>query len=175
MKTGREHTEFPDQVEQYFLSLGSNLSVREFYLYSAVDELSKFTQVGAISSIYETEAWGPVLQNDYLNVVCSISCSLSPQTLFQRLVLIEGKLGRQRRLKWEPRIIDIDILFAGQQVIEEPGLKIPHPLLHQRKFVLVPLSEIAPGFIHPGLKKSCLELLRDCKDNGKVILFKKWG
>jgi 2-amino-4-hydroxy-6-hydroxymethyldihydropteridine diphosphokinase len=116
------------------------------------------------SPIYETAAWGKIEQADYLNQAVAFSTALDPWKLLEATSAIESQLGRVRRKVWEPRIIDIDILFYGSQIIREDRLVIPHPHLQDRRFVLQPLSDIAPSFVHPVLKKTICTLLKQCKD-----------
>lgn len=116
------------------------------------------------SSIYETAAWGKIEQDDYLNQVIAISTDLPPLTLLKITSCIETRLGRIRKKIWEPRIIDIDILLYGNEIIREEKLIIPHPHLQNRRFVLTPLFEIAPHLLHPVLEKDILTLLEECPD-----------
>jgi 2-amino-4-hydroxy-6-hydroxymethyldihydropteridine diphosphokinase len=117
-----------------------------------------------VSSIYETAAWGMENQEAFLNQVLEIETNLNPDELLQSILQIEEGLGRKRELKYGPRTIDIDILFFNDQVIDQEGLKIPHPQLQNRRFVLVPLNEIASNKIHPIFKKTISQLLAECPD-----------
>lgn len=123
------------------------------------------------SSIYETAAWGITDQDAFLNQVIEIETRHSPQKLIEILLKIESEIGRKREIKWGPRLIDLDILYFSKKIIQEENLSIPHPFLHERGFVLIPLAEISPSFIHPILKKTNLELLDTCKDIGEVRKF----
>ena len=149
-----------------FLLLGSNLGDREGYLQKATElietELGKATQK---SSIYETEAWGKTDEPNYLNQVVRIDTALPAREVLEKVLQIETKMGRIREEKWGSRIIDVDILFYGQDIINEPGLIVPHPQLHNRKFTLEPLSEMASDLQHPVLKKSIFQLKSELKDN----------
>lgn len=118
----------------------------------------------AKSSLYETAAWGLEEQPDFLNMAICIETALSPQELLVAIQQVELNLGRQRTLKWGQRTLDIDILFYNRDVINDPQLTIPHPLLQERRFALTPLADIAPAFIHPILNKTIAQLLEDCTD-----------
>lgn len=160
-------------MSQVFLCLGGNLGNREENLYEAITQLEK--SVGNIvrrSSVYETASWGNSGQPSYLNQVIEVSTQLYPMQLLEACLHIERELGRTRNAKWENRLIDIDVLFIEDEIIEDEFLKVPHPYLHERKFVLVPLAEIAGGLVHPVFNKSINSLLFECKDNLKVTLWK---
>ncbi|MBA7517186.1 2-amino-4-hydroxy-6-hydroxymethyldihydropteridine pyrophosphokinase [subsurface metagenome] len=122
------------------------------------------------SSIYETEPVGYKEQGWFLNSVVKGKTELSPRRLWKRLEKIEKSIGRESEIKWGPRIIDLDILFYENKILNGKQLQIPHSELHKRKFVLVPLEEIALELVHPVLKKTISELLRDLKDNSQVEL-----
>lgn len=157
-----------------FVLLGSNEGERATYLENARFRISQLAgKLFAASSIYETAAWGKEDQASFLNQVVGIETSLSPRLLLETLLAIEDSLGRTRTEKWAARTIDLDILFYGDQVVEEPGLVIPHPAIEQRRFTLVPLAEVAPVFIHPVLKKSMKELLVECNDPLEVVEWNK--
>lgn len=150
-----------------FLLLGSNLGDKLTYLAAA--RLAIEQQIGEIvqsSKIYKTSAWGFESQADFYNQVLSIESELSPTALLEVIHQIEDILGRRRGKKWAERSIDIDILYYHAQSIDmdSPDLHIPHLLLQQRKFTLIPLVEIAANFLHPVLKKTNLELLAICED-----------
>jgi 2-amino-4-hydroxy-6-hydroxymethyldihydropteridine diphosphokinase len=142
-----------------YLALGSNLSDRSANLQAAKDALPPAVRVRRSSSIYETEPWGYADQPAFYNQALEAETRLSPLALLKKLKGIETRLGRTPTFRNGPRLIDIDILFYGQEVIGLPGLTIPHPRLHERPFVLVPLAELAPDFIHPLLQASIAELL----------------
>ncbi len=161
-------------MSQVYLLLGANLGDRSVQMKKAFYEIEK--QIGKItrySTIYETAAWGKEEEPSYLNQAVQVETDLSPLTILHITNEIENKLGRVRYIKWGSRIIDIDILFYDNILIESEQLKIPHPLLHHRKFVLIPLSEIAPNFIHPVFNKTVSELLRDVEDDLSVESFLK--
>lgn len=127
-----------------YLSLGSNLGERCDYLRRAITMLDEHYTIVAVSSVYETAAWGKTDQPDFLNLVLALETPADPFTLLDTIQAIETELGRVRRERWGERTIDIDILFFGDQVIDQPRLSVPHPRLWERAFVLRPLYEIAP-------------------------------
>jgi 2-amino-4-hydroxy-6-hydroxymethyldihydropteridine diphosphokinase len=146
-------------LQTVYLLLGSNLGNREEILEKAIVLLR--TEVGGIkaqSQYYHTAPWGVTNQPDFINLALAISTSLSPLEVIQKTQSIENQLGRVRKEKWGARLIDIDIIFYGTEILDLPNLKVPHPLMQERDFVLTPLAEIAPEFIHPVLLKSVLML-----------------
>ena len=152
-----------------YLSLGSNLGNRVKYLNDALSLIEK--EIGKIvkrSSLYETEPWGIRDQSMFINMTACVITNLSPALLLKTILEIEQKLGRIRNQKWHERIIDIDILFYNDVVINELELIIPHPYLHERKFVLDPLNEIASVFNHPVLQITIKDLLLICSDKTNV-------
>jgi len=157
--------------QEIYVGLGSNLGDRLANIRKAI-ELMKEAGIEIIdeASIYETEPLGYKEQGWFLNSVVKARTELSPLRLWKRLERIEKSMGREREVKWGPRIIDLDILFYGDKILNGRELRIPHPELHKRKFVLIPLEEIAPKLVHPVLKKTISELLRDLKDNSQVKL-----
>ena len=120
------------------------------------------------SNIYYTEPWGNKNQNYFLNLALKVSTNKSPEEILQAISIIENKMGRERIEKWGPRLIDIDIIFYGDAIIKNDCLEIPHPALSNRNFVLVPLMDICPDFIHPESKKSINEIFLESTDEGKV-------
>jgi 2-amino-4-hydroxy-6-hydroxymethyldihydropteridine diphosphokinase len=147
-----------------FLLLGSNLGNAELHLKEARKAIELLGPIIEASSLYSSQAWGKTDQPDFLNQVIEISTGCSPQRLLREILAIESELGRVRQEKWGARIIDIDILFYNSEIINEPDLKIPHPEIANRKFTLIPLSEIAAEWIHPVLNKSVQQLLLACSD-----------
>jgi len=155
--------------------LGSNSGDRSGQLRIAIDVIEK--EIGhtiAKSKIYETAPWGKVDQPHFLNQIVKIESPLLPDELLVKVQLIERKLGRTRVEKWGERSIDIDIIYFGDKIVDSSELVIPHPHIAERRFVLVPLAEISPEFIHPILQKSNTELLKECKDRLDVKEFINW-
>jgi len=144
-----------------YLGLGSNQGDRKQNLAQALELVSQQVAVEQLSSIYETEPVGYKQQPLFLNAVCRISTKLSPEQLLGLAKDIEAKLGRIPGFHNAPRLIDIDILFYGDEVVSSRELTIPHPHLAERAFVLVPLAEIAPGLIHPENGRTIRELLSE--------------
>ena len=153
-----------------YLLLGGNLGNKQQVFAEARTRLEK--QVGIISAqsaIYETEPWGFESEDLFWNQALELKTTLSPEEVLKQTQLIELELGRIRKEKqYNSRIIDIDILFFGDQIIKTANLTVPHPRIQERKFALVPLCEIAADFIHPVLQKSIRELLDECPDQMKV-------
>ncbi|MBI9044500.1 MAG: 2-amino-4-hydroxy-6-hydroxymethyldihydropteridine diphosphokinase [Anaerolineaceae bacterium] len=142
-----------------WIGLGTNLGNRIGNLEKAREMLSCFSELMKMSSIYETDPWGYEAQNAFLNQVIEIKTSLSPLNLLKKLKKIEGELGREPTFRYGPRLIDLDILFYEDALIDEVGLEIPHPKISERAFVLVPLAEISPDFHHPVLNCKVREML----------------
>lgn len=154
-----------------YLGIGSNIGNKIGYIRRSLVALSRLpkTKITKVSSLYETEPYGKKEQPWFINVVVEISTELSPLELLKKCKSIETRLGRQERERWAEREIDIDILLYGDIVLSTPELQIPHPDMHNRRFVLIPLSEIAPNAIHPIFKKSISQLLIECKDTTRII------
>jgi 2-amino-4-hydroxy-6-hydroxymethyldihydropteridine diphosphokinase len=146
--------------ETAYLSLGSNVGDRVQNLREAVANIRGIGDVVAVSSLYETEPVEFTEQSWFLNCAVAITTELAPEELMPRLLEIEREMGRERTVKKGPRRIDIDIVLFGDQVIETPELRVPHPAMHERRFVLEPMVEIAAAARHPVLKKSVRELLQ---------------
>jgi 2-amino-4-hydroxy-6-hydroxymethyldihydropteridine diphosphokinase len=147
-----------------YIALGSNLGDRRALIESALHDLRQHPQIAviAVSTIIETAPVGPPDQHRYLNAAAELRTSLSPRELLDVCLSIEAAHGRTRTIqqRWGPRLIDIDILLYGDELIDEPGLHIPHPHMAERLFVLEPLAEIAPQLVHPALR-STIQSLRD--------------
>lgn len=149
-----------------YLLLGSNLGNRKGFLSFAREKLSE--ELGPVlktSRIYRTAAWGKSDVPEYLNQVLQLSTALEPLNVLDVILDIERRAGRERREQWGARTLDIDLLFYDDQCIDLPGLKVPHPLLHERRFTLMPLNEIAPDMIHHVLNKRVCQLLQDLDDD----------
>jgi 2-amino-4-hydroxy-6-hydroxymethyldihydropteridine diphosphokinase len=151
-----------------YLGLGSNLGNRQENLDQALKLLAQRMRLGKVSSIYDTEPIGNVNQPRFLNMACEAFTRLSPEGLLALVKGIEQKLGRYSR-SGEPRIIDIDVLLFGDQVVNTRDLVIPHPQIAERSFVLVPLSEIAPDVVHPVTKKTIKEMNQAIKEVQGVL------
>ncbi len=155
-------------MNRAFLLLGGNMGNRFFFIFNAISDLN--VKIGSIirsSSFYITSAWGNENQPDFLNVAVELETSLSPTELLSGLKEIESKYG-PRTGKWEPRQLDIDILFYNEEVIHTGSLNVPHPELGNRRFALVPLCEIAPGIVHPITGKKASDMLTECEDSLNV-------
>jgi 2-amino-4-hydroxy-6-hydroxymethyldihydropteridine diphosphokinase len=151
-----------------YLSLGSNLGDREANLRTAIEKLKEIGEVMAISSFYETEPVEVTAQPWFLNCAVKFDTEKMPRQLISAILAIEQSMGRQRKQQKGPRTIDIDILFFGSSIIDIPSLTVPHPHLHERRFVLEPLAEIAPDARHPTFKRTVREL-RDALPAGQTV------
>ena len=156
-------------INGIFLLLGGNLGDTADIFRKAIKILSADVDIVRSSSLYRTSAWGNTDQPDFLNQVLEVKSSLNASDLLKLVLKTEEQLGRSRKEKWGPRLIDIDILYYGQQVIQQTNLQVPHPQIENRRFTLLPLCEIAAEFIHPVHKKSQQWLLAHCKDTLPVL------
>jgi len=161
---------------QLYISLGSNMGDKFLHLQKAVDAI--FEEIGAIekiSPVYETASWG-FEADSFLNAVVLVQTNFEVETVLAKVLAIEKKLGRNRKqtTEYESRIIDIDILCFDDSVFKSDNLQVPHPKLQQRRFVLQPLNDIAPEVIHPVLKKSTVQLLKECTDATEINKLQRW-
>lgn len=154
-----------------FLGLGSNQGNRKENIQTATALIVRYIgKIAKQSHQYETQPWGNPDQDAFINQVIMVNTTLDPRELLEATTRVERELGRIKKEKWGPRIIDVDILFYGKRIIRDKGLEIPHPELHKRAFVLVPLMEIAPELEHPILKQAIDELYMACEDNSEVVM-----
>ncbi len=152
-----------------YLSLGSNIGDREANLRTAIEKLSELGEVTAVSSLYETEPVEFTAQPWFLNCAVALRTELTPKLFLAKMLALEQRMGRRRTQPKGPRTIDIDILLFGNSVIRAPQLEVPHPAMHQRRFVLEPLAEIAPDARHPVFKRSVRELLQALPNDTKQV------
>ncbi|MBW6515679.1 MAG: 2-amino-4-hydroxy-6-hydroxymethyldihydropteridine diphosphokinase [Candidatus Cloacimonetes bacterium] len=152
---------------EVYLSLGSNVGDRLQTIISAIEELQKHPKIFDLkaSRMYLTEPYGLAKQPDFINCAVRIETVLSARDILQEINIIEKDFGRRREIRWGARTLDIDILFFGNQVIQEPDLIIPHPQIHKRAFILQPLHELCPDLVHPVLHKTVRTLLENLTDN----------
>ncbi|AFL84470.1 2-amino-4-hydroxy-6-hydroxymethyldihydropteridine pyrophosphokinase [Belliella baltica DSM 15883] len=156
-------------MRQIILIIGGNIGDRLSLITQAKQLLEeKIGKVSLISSLYETEAWGGNSKGNYLNQILVLESPLAADEVLDKALQIEKVLGRQRDIKWGNRTMDIDILYYGDEIIDSPNLKIPHPYLHLRRFVLEPLAEVVPNLVHPILNLTSTELLQNCQDDSIV-------
>ncbi|CAN5634706.1 2-amino-4-hydroxy-6-hydroxymethyldihydropteridinediphosphokinase [soil metagenome] len=152
-------------MNKTYLLLGSNMGNSRLQLLKAIKNINQ--QIGKVtrqSNLYATAAWGNTNQPDFLNQVIVVETKLSAAATIDTILTIEEKMGRIRTTKNAPRIIDIDILFFNKEIISEKKLTVPHPQIQNRRFVLIPLNELSPGFKHPVSHKTIHQLLQDCTD-----------
>jgi len=149
-----------------YIGLGTNMGDRIGYLRAALEELGRVPDIRVlgVSPVYETAPVGLVEQPDFLNAVVAVRACLAPIALLREMQRIEDRLERTRAERWGPRTIDLDLLFYGDAVIEEEDLVVPHPRLHERAFVLVPMCDLAPNLVHPRLGRTMRDL---CCENGR--------
>ena len=161
-------------MDQVVFILGGNLGDKLGLIESATELLiSHFGPVVLASSIFETAAWGGKSQGNYLNQVLVFQTSFFPEKILDIILEIELKMGRKREEKWGDRTMDIDILYFGNEILNTDRLNIPHLYIQDRRFVLEPLVEILPDFVHPNLNQTNKELLEQCLDISNVRIFEK--
>jgi len=149
-----------------YIALGTNLGERLANLRKAIESMPPKITVLAESHVYETPPWGFEDQPAFLNLVVKAETELEPEPLLKYLKQLEVELGREQNFRWGPRLIDLDILFYDDLVLDSPPLVIPHPRLHERAFVLVPLADVAPDLIHPVFQRSVSDLLAEVDTQG---------
>ena len=154
-----------------YIGFGSNIGDKFSYIQRAITALSEIAGITLqeVSSLYETAPVGNEAQDDFLNGVVSIRTPHSPHNLLYMLKQIETNIGREHRIRWGPREIDMDILIYDDLCVETPNLTIPHPEMHLRRFVLVPLAEIAPDLVHPIFNETIQTLLAHLEDDRSVV------
>ena len=163
-------------MKNYILLLGSNIGDKRYYLSKSIELISKnIGYVDLMSKIYKTEPWGFESDNYFLNMAISVKSKLTPNIFLEKVLSIEKKLGRERKNKtgYLSRTIDIDIIFIDNLVLKTKNLEVPHPRMNERKFVLKPLSDIIPNFIHPIKNNDIKKILLDCEDNLKIAIFEE--
>ena len=156
-------------MHHIFLGLGSNIENRHNYLKKAISLIEN--QIGEVkqqSKIYETKAWGIENQENFLNLALEVITPFFPLKVLEKILEIELLMGRKREIKWSSRNIDIDLLFFENYVFETPSLTVPHPYISQRNFVLSPLNDVCPDFIHPKFNKTIKQLSLETSDVGWI-------
>ncbi len=161
-------------MSQAFIALGGNLGDVRATLHAALEPLVRLGQVVRKSSLYRTAPWGKLEQPDFLNAVLELSTALEPLELLENLLEIEHQFGRERLERWGPRILDLDVLSFGGQVLRTPNLTLPHPRMLERTFVLVPLLEIAPHWTDPASGKSARDALEKLDSSGVKKTVLEW-
>lgn len=153
-----------------YVALGSNLGNREAFLKMGIDGVNAhpFCRVEETAPVYTTTPYGGVKQGEFLNTVMKVRTLLEPEPLLDLLQSLEQKAGRERKVHWGPRTLDLDLLFYEDRVLTSPRLTVPHPDMENRDFVLKPLCDIAPGLVHPVSRRTVIAFLRDLEKNGEV-------
>ncbi len=163
------------EVNTVFIGIGSNIGEREGNCLHALDLCNNgdSVRVIAVSSLYETEPWGHEDQQWFVNCAARLETSLGLDGTLSFLQNVEAMIGKKKQETWGPRAIDLDVLFFNDAVVGNASITVPHPFLHQRRFVLEPLAEIAPDWIHPVLKQQIRHLLQQVDDDKKVLKIKR--
>jgi 2-amino-4-hydroxy-6-hydroxymethyldihydropteridine diphosphokinase len=159
------------KAETAYIQLGGNTpGTADWFFRCVSEEIPQWGTIQALSSCYETEPWGFNSPDRFLNAVLSVQTDLSPEKLMQTLLQIEHKAGRTRNTdgRYESRILDLDVLALGEQIVNKKSIILPHPRLHLRNFVLQPFSQIAPQWVHPIFGKTTVELLAGCTDPSEI-------
>lgn len=156
-----------------YIALGTNLGDTFGNLLTACEKTEKYLgEIILKSSVIQTPPWGNIKgQNNFLNAVIGVNTMLPPILLMKKMLEIEQQMGRVRDQKWGPRLIDLDLVYYANDIVKTEHLQVPHPYLQNRRFVLYSLSEIAPDFVHPVLKKTNRQLLAECEDNAEITLY----
>ncbi len=158
-------------VNTVVLLLGSNLGQPMVQLEKAIHGIQQtIGEVFMKSRIYRSSAWGKTNQPDFLNQALCVRTILNPEEVLDQIRALEHAAGRKREVKWGPRIIDIDILYYNEMILQSEQLSIPHPEIPNRRFTLLPLEEIIPDYLHPAYLKTPTELLQHCTDEGEVVV-----
>jgi 2-amino-4-hydroxy-6-hydroxymethyldihydropteridine diphosphokinase len=157
--------------ETAYIAIGSNLGRKAFNCREAIERMGLIPgfRIVAESGLFRTEPIGVHDQDWYVNGVVSVETDLLPRPLLETLLAVEAAMGRERKEKWAARLIDLDILLYGQDVVDEADLKIPHPLMHLRRFVMVPMNRLAPQLVHPILRRTMAELLAGLPEEGQAV------
>ena len=155
-----------------YIGVGSNLGDKLNNCLGAIDRMKEIpgSKVSAQSDFYRTSPVGVTGQDWYVNGVAALSTDITAQHLLRCLLAIEADMGRERRRKWDARIIDLDILLFGNDILDAENLRLPHPMMHLRRFVLVPLVSLAPHVVHPVLGKTLIELLNSLSDESQAVI-----
>ena len=153
-----------------YIGLGSNMGDGVKNCLRAMEAIGSDARNRLVqcSRFYRTEPVGKKDQDWFINGVAAVETAMSPRELMEFLLSVEKKMGRARKERWGPRVIDLDILFYGERVLKEEGLQVPHPRLHERRFVLIPLKDIAPGLVHPVLQRTVSQILGELHTEEKV-------
>jgi len=159
-------------IKTAYIGIGSNLGDKLANCFNAIDRVGRIQgcTVTSRSDFFRTEPVGVEGHDWYVNAAISLEAAIPARRLLEELLSIERDLGRKRNKKWEPRTIDLDILLFGRDVTDEKDLTVPHPLMHLRKFVLVPMVQLAPGLIHPLLNQTMTQLLDNIVEDGQAVI-----